>query len=244
MKLKLLLSILAFAVLIGGASVAYSKLSEKNGGGSNLQILGSGQGTSPSSGGEGSAVSVNPSVPSTPTQGAPQEESVEEQPSEQSPTQSPPAEEDPPENPPVEEDPPVQPIVPSVPDFTVYDVNGRAVKLSDYFGKPIVLNFFASWCNPCRSEMPAFQAQYEALSDEVAFVFVSVDNTISDAKKFVDSQGYTFPILHDAAGSASAAYAVRSIPATFFIDRNGTLVAQAVGALSHADLATGIGLIK
>ena len=126
----------------------------------------------------------------------------------------------------------------------MYDASGKAVKLSDYFGKPIVLNFFASWCGPCRSEMPAFQSQYELLGNEIAFVFVSVDNTMADAKRFVDGQGYTFPILHDAAGSASAAYAVRSIPATFFIDRNGTLVAQAVGALSHADLVTGIGYIK
>lgn len=212
MKLKLLLSIFAFAVLIGGASVIYGRLS-KDSGGSNLQILGAGEVPSASVGGESTAASVNPSAQSIPTQ-------------------TPPAQT------------PVQPIVPSVPDFTVYDANGAAVKLSDYFGKPIVLNFFASWCGPCRSEMPAFQAQYEALHSEIAFVFVSVDSTYADAKRFVEGKGYTFPILHDAKGSASAAYAVRSIPATFFIDRNGTLAAQAVGALSRADLQNGIDQIK
>lgn len=239
MKLKLLLSILAFAVLIGGASVAYSKLSEKSNGGSNLQIIGAGQAPSSSSGGESTATNVNPSVQSPPAETPFAETPFAETP----PAETPPAETPPIETPPAE-DPPAQPIVPSVPDFTVYDANGAAVKLSDYFGKPIVLNFFASWCGPCRSEMPAFQAQYEALHSEIAFVFVSVDSTYAAAEKFVEGQGYTFPILHDAAGSASAAYAVRSIPATFFIDRNGTLAAQAVGALSHADLKAGIDLIK
>lgn len=227
MKLKLLLSILAFAALIGGASVAYNHFSKENDG-SNLQVLAPSPSTSPSPAAQGSS-----------TGGTTENETVQVPSQESTPTEPSP-EKTPEENP----DLPAASITPSVPDFTVYDINGAAVKLSDYFGKPIVLNFFASWCGPCRSEMPAFQTEYEVHGEEIAFVFVSVDSTMADAKQFVDGQGYTFPILHDASGSASAAYTVRSIPATYFIDRNGTLVAQAVGALRQSDLKTGIDLIK
>ncbi len=224
MKLKLLLSILALAVCIGGAYVAYDYLAEESGG-SNLQILDDGQ----------SGLQTNPPAQNPPA-GNP--------PAENPPTENPPAENPPAENPPAE-DPPEEPqILPSVPDFTVYDEEGNAVKLSDYFGNPIVLNFFASWCGPCRSEMPAFQTEYDSNREEIVFLFVSVDDTMADAKRFVDEQGYTFPILHDRSNSAAIAYAIRSIPATFFISREGNLVAQAVGALSHADLALGIQKIK
>ena len=245
MKFKLLLTILALSVCIGGAYVGYDYLAEWQSG-LNLQILENGEEDPPAP----SPAAENPPVENPPAATSSEENPTEENPSAETPSaENPPAEnlseekteEKKPEEEKNEEKPQIQP---SVPDFTVYDVEGNAVKLSDYFGKPIVLNFFASWCGPCRSEMPAFQAEYNANGDEIVFLFVSLDDTMQDAKDFIDRQGYTFPILHDTNGSAAIAYGVRSIPTTVFISREGHLAAKAVGALSASNLALGIEKIK
>ncbi len=236
MKFKLLLTILALSVCIGGAYVGYDYLAERQSG-LNLQILENGEEDPPAP----SPATENPPVENPPAATSSEENPTEENPSAETPSaENPPAENPPAENPSAEK----PQIHPSVPDFTVYDVSGKAVKLSDYFGKPIVLNFFASWCGPCRSEMPAFQAEYNANGDEIVFLFVSLDDTMQDAKDFIDRQGYTFPILHDTNGSAAIAYGVRSFPTTVFISREGHLVAKAVGALNASNLALGIEKIK
>ena len=135
-----------------------------------------------------------------------------------------------------------------VPDFTVYDADGNEVKLSDYFGKPIVLNFWASWCGPCKSEMPHFEEKYLALKDEITFLMVNMtDNsreTVEIASGFVADSGYTFPVLYDSASSAAITYGVTSLPTTYFIDAEGNGIAQAVGAIDAATLQRGIDMIK
>ena len=82
------------------------------------------------------------------------------------------------------------------PDFTVYDREGNPVRLSDYAGKPVVLNFWASWCPPCKSEMPDFHAAYEELGDQVQFLMVNATDgsreTVDTAASFIQEQGYTF----------------------------------------------------
>ena len=106
----------------------------------------------------------------------------------------------------------------AAPDFTVYDASGNPVKLSDYFGKPIVLNFWASWCGPCQMEMPDFQEKYEALDGQVQFLMINMTDgsreTVTSASEFIKKQGYTFPVLYDTETDAAAAYSANSLPTT------------------------------
>lgn len=122
-------------------------------------------------------------------------------------------------------------------DFTVFDADGKAHKLSDYRGKPVVVNFWASWCGPCKIELPAFQDKWETYGDEVEFLMVNlVDNaseTLASAQNFLSTTDYTFPVYFDTEQDAAYTYAVYSIPTTLFIDAQGQLVNTAKGLLNH-----------
>lgn len=132
-------------------------------------------------------------------------------------------------------------------DFTVEDKEGNKVKLSDFEGKAVVLNFWASWCGPCKSEMPAFNSAYMEYGDEIEFVMVNMTDGYQETKeaatKFIESTGYSFPIYYDTESEAAFTYEVYSIPQTFFIDEKGKIIAQAQGAISRDTLQEGIDLI-
>ena len=133
------------------------------------------------------------------------------------------------------------------PDFTVYDADGNEVHLSDYIGKPVVLNFWASWCGPCKSEMPDFDAAWQEQGEDVQFLMINLTDgareTVDSASAFVTEQGYGFPVFFDTESQASLAYGAYSIPTTYFIDSEGYAVARGVGALSAESLQQGIDMI-
>lgn len=129
-------------------------------------------------------------------------------------------------------------------DFTVTDRDGNSVNLSDFFGKPTVVNFWATWCSPCTSEMPHFEEAYAEYGDEVQFIMVNVGDSYDDAYKFVENKGYTFPVYHDTTYSASIAYGVSSIPMTLFINADGELVKSQIGMMNKSTLVGNIEKIR
>lgn len=135
----------------------------------------------------------------------------------------------------------------AAPDFTVYDKDGNAVKLSDFKGKPVVLNFWASWCPPCKGEMPDFNEKYLEYKDEIHFVMVNLTDgyqeTEESAQRFLDSTDYSFPVYFDTDLNAAYTYGISSVPQTFFIDADGILITGAQGAISAEVLQMGIDYI-
>ena len=135
----------------------------------------------------------------------------------------------------------------AAPDFTVYDLEGNSHSLSDFRGKPVILNFWASWCGPCQSEMPDFEEKYQEYGEDVHFLMVNLTDggqeTVESAWSFISSKGYTFPVYYDTEASAAMAYGVRAVPVTYFIDAQGNLVTWGQGAMSGETLQKGIDLL-
>ncbi len=133
------------------------------------------------------------------------------------------------------------------PDFTVYDLEGNTHKLSDFRGKPVLLNFWASWCGPCQMEMPDFQKFYESHGDQVHFVIVNLTDgqqeTVESASAFIEEKGYTFPVYYDTDIDAAMKYGVSAVPVSYFIDAEGNFVAWAQGALSADMLQQGMDML-
>ena len=133
------------------------------------------------------------------------------------------------------------------PDYKVYDAEGNAVNLSDYFGKPIILNFWASWCGPCQMEMPDFEEAYKEYGEEVQFLMVNSTagsrETLETAQKFIEDNGYSFPVFFDTEANAAMAYGVNSLPNTFFIDGEGHAIARVRGIINMDALVYGIQML-
>ena len=132
----------------------------------------------------------------------------------------------------------------TAPDFTLNTVAGGRATLSAYRGKVVIVNLWASWCGPCRAEMPAIQQVYVANRErglEVLAVNSTFQDSVSDAQAFAQNLGLTFPILLDLDGAVSRRYLLRALPSTFFIDRKGVIRSVVFGGpMSAAAVETKI----
>ena len=110
------------------------------------------------------------------------------------------------------------------PDMDLMTLDGDQIRLSDLRGQPVLINFWASWCGPCRAEMPHFQAAYEAHADEGLVVLaVNQMEAPGTAASFAKEFGLTFPVLLDSRGDVSEIYKVRGFPTSFFVDVDGVI---------------------
>jgi peroxiredoxin len=115
-------------------------------------------------------------------------------------------------------------------DFSVPSPDGKPVKLADHRGKVVFLNFWATWCPPCREEMPAMERLYQRYRDQgLSVIAISVDADAVAVPPFVKKNGLTFPIGLDPKMALADRYGVRALPSSFLIDRQGALAALAIG---------------
>ncbi|MBU9674395.1 TlpA family protein disulfide reductase [Planococcus sp. CP5-4] len=125
----------------------------------------------------------------------------------------------------------------AAPDFTLTDQNGETVKLSDYQGKKVILNFWATWCPPCRAEMPHMQEFHENNADgdvEVLAVNLTAqDNGDEAIQSFIDQFGLTFSIPMDETGSTAQTYQIRTVPTTYILNTKGEIAQKIVGPMDE-----------
>lgn len=118
------------------------------------------------------------------------------------------------------------------PNFTLQTLDGQTITLSSLRGKSVLINLWASWCPPCKSEMPSFERVYNDYKNQ-GFVILAVNatnqDTLSNARDFVNQNQLTFPILLDNDGKVSQLYQLRSLPTSFFVDKNGVIRDVIVG---------------
>ncbi len=133
-------------------------------------------------------------------------------------------------------------------DFSVEDSSGNDVKLSDMLGKPVVLNFWASWCPPCKKELPDFEKLYTETGGDVVFMMINLTDGSRETKQiaadFISELEYTFPVYYDVDIDAARKYVGQYIPMTYFIDKEGYAVAAKQGQIDEATLRKGIDMIK
>ncbi|HWC11612.1 MAG TPA: TlpA disulfide reductase family protein [Acidimicrobiales bacterium] len=124
------------------------------------------------------------------------------------------------------------------PGFRLSDVRDESavVSLDDFGGRPVVLNFWASWCVPCRKEMPALQSASEDAQDRIAFVGINHQDSRRDAVAFLDETGVRFPSGYDPEGRTASAYGLYGMPTTVFISPDGRILDRHRGEISEAEL--------
>lgn len=126
------------------------------------------------------------------------------------------------------------------PDFTLQTLTGKSIRLSDYRGKKVILNFWATWCPPCKAEVPDFVKFYaEARTDNVEIVAVNItadEKSKADVAEFVKAYSITYPVLLDEQGVVAKRYAISAIPTTYLLDTKGRVVQKHTGLLEYKTL--------
>ena len=134
-----------------------------------------------------------------------------------------------------------------MPGLATQPAAAETQEAGDFRGKPVLLNFWASWCGPCKSEMPEFQNYYEKYGEDIHFVIVNLTDgaqeTVESASAYIAQEGYTFPVYYDTAMEGAYAYGVSAVPVSYFIDAEGNFVAWAQGALSADMLQQGMDML-
>ena len=118
-------------------------------------------------------------------------------------------------------------------DFKLKDLNGKEMSLSDLKGKKVFLNFWATWCPPCKEEMPEIQKLYEETKNSgVVIVAVEIGEPLITVKSFIDSNKYSFKVLLDSDQGVSSKYNIASIPTSYFIDVDGNIISKKIGGMN------------
>jgi len=139
--------------------------------------------------------------------------------------------------------PPAPAIGHPAPEVSLTTTAGETFALSALRGKPVVLNFWATWCPPCRAELPELQAAHERYAGEVIIAGVNQAEPPASVIAFAGQVGLSFPLPLDVRGDVSRQYAVRSLPTTFFIDRDGIIRRIQIGPVTEATLAQALQVI-
>ena len=235
-KLKLLLAIAALVIVVGGASLLYPMLASQYQSPQGFTQLQATQvpTETPTTG----AAETATAIPATPT-ATPLKTTLATATATAQETATAASE---PEATPEEAAP--EATVYLAPDFEVYDEDGNPFHLSDFRGKPVIMNFWATWCPPCKSELPAFNRLAAECGEDVVFLMIDMTDgareTIDGVKAFIAENGYTFPVYYDTKYSAAMTYGANSIPMTVLVDAQGAPVGYAVGALSESVLRQAI----
>jgi len=136
------------------------------------------------------------------------------------------------------------------PDFALTDWDGNSLRFSDILagGKPVVLNFWASWCPACRNETPGFERVYRDHGEEVKFVMLNlvdgVRETLESGQRYIREGGFTLPVYFDTLQEGLFAYGIRFLPTTLFIDRAGYVVTGVQGAVNEETLRAIVDFVK
>lgn len=133
----------------------------------------------------------------------------------------------------------------NAPDFSLVDLNGETHKLSDYKGQGVLLNFWGTWCKPCKKEMPAINNQYKQFKDQgVQILGINIAQSNLEVSSYADKLGVEFPIAIDKTKSVMRAYNVDPLPTTVLIDKDGKIVKIITGEMTEKDIEKYLKSIK